>query len=45
MLLQQYELEFMEKRNEGLGGENDKYKDDLKLKQETVEEYARRQYE
>ncbi|CDW85089.1 UNKNOWN [Stylonychia lemnae] len=45
VLLQQYELEFMEKRNRNLGDENKKYNDDLRSKQETVEEYAKKQYE
>lgn len=45
MLLQQYELEFMENKNKNLNGENRKYIDDLKTKQETVEEFAKKQYE
>lgn len=45
MLLQQYELEFMEKRNKGLGDDNKKYNDDLRQKQDTVEEYAKKQFE
>lgn len=45
MLLQQYELEYMEKKNHNLGDENKKYQNDLNQKQETVEEYAKKQYE
>jgi hypothetical protein len=32
VLLQQYELEFMEKRNKGLNDDNRKYNDDLRQK-------------
>ena len=35
----------MEKRNRGLNDENKKYGDEIKQKTETVEEYAKKQYE
>ena len=35
----------MEKKNKNLVDENRKYGDDLKSKQETVEEFAKKQYE
>lgn len=35
----------MEKRNGGLDDENRKYKDEMRNKEETVEEFAKKQYE
>ena len=35
----------MEKRNHGLGEENRKYNEEIRVKGETVEEYAKKQYE
>ena len=43
--MQQYELEYMEKKNKGLLDENHKYTDEIRSKQESVEEFARKQYE
>ena len=45
VLLQQYELEFIELKNKNMNDENHKYRDDLKTKTETVEEFAKKQYE
>jgi hypothetical protein len=35
----------MEKKNKNMGDENRKYMDDLRSKGETVEEFAKKQYE
>lgn len=35
----------MEKKNKNLNDENKKYHEDLKMKQETVEEFAKKQFE
>jgi hypothetical protein len=35
----------MEKRNKNISDENKRYQDDLKTKHETIEEFARKQYE
>ena len=45
MLLQQYELEYMESKNKNTGDENNKYQGDLKVKNETIDEFAKKQYE
>lgn len=44
VLLQQFELEFVEHRTKNLSDENQKYRADLRTKTETVEEFARKQF-
>lgn len=43
--LQQDEIDHTENVTKKLAGENDQYKDDLRMKNQAVEEFARKQYE